>query len=154
MFLYPIVSFASTISSNFIVSLLRVHQETKRRSFQETNKPYQFSILRFWKICFQISPQTLGNIDVLLFVLNHLTPLPPQRDHNGQDGQLLHVRVEVVEPELVHHQEYIIYYTLLYLLHYQDNIIYCKLSYLVHHQERSSSSHPGATVHQDFSWTP
>ena len=61
-----------------------------------------FQYSGFGRFFFEILPQTLGNIDVLLFLLNHLTPLPPQRDHNGQDGQLFHLRVEVIEPELVH----------------------------------------------------
>ena len=51
------------------------------------------------------SPETLGNVGVLLFLLDHKAPLPPQSEHSGEDGELLHVGVNVVEPELVHRQE-------------------------------------------------
>ena len=51
------------------------------------------------------SPETLGNVGVLLFLLDHEAPLPPQSEHSGEDRELLDVGVDVVEPELVHGQE-------------------------------------------------
>ena len=67
-------------------------------------------------------PETLCNVGILLFLLNHKAPLPPQGEHGGKDGELLHVGVGVVEPELVHRQE------------------------------GSGPSHSGAAVHQNRAW--
>ena len=67
-------------------------------------------------------PETLCNVGILLFLLNHKAPLPPQGEHGGKDGELLHVGVDVVEPELVHRQE------------------------------GSGPSHSGAAVHQNRAW--
>ena len=67
-------------------------------------------------------PETLCDVGILLFLLNHKTPLPPQGEHGGKDGELLHVGVHVVEPELVHRQE------------------------------GSGPSNSGAAVHQNSTW--
>ena len=67
-------------------------------------------------------PETLCYVGILLFLLDHKTPLPPEGEHSGEDGELLHARVDVVQPELVHRQE------------------------------GSSSSHSGAAVHQNRAW--
>ena len=50
-------------------------------------------------------PEALGDVGVLLFLLDHQAPLLPQLEHGGEDGELLDLRVDVVEPELVHGQE-------------------------------------------------
>ena len=50
-------------------------------------------------------PETLCNEDILLFLLHHEAPLLPEGKHCGEDGELLDVGVDVVEPELVHGQE-------------------------------------------------
>ena len=47
-------------------------------------------------------PEALCNVGILLLLLNHLAPLLPQLKHGGEDGELLDVGVDVVEPELVH----------------------------------------------------
>ena len=47
-------------------------------------------------------PEALGNVGILLFLLDHQAPLLPQLKHGGEDGELLDLRVDVVEPELVH----------------------------------------------------
>ena len=54
---------------------------------------------------FKFSPETFGNVRVLFFLLDHQDSLLPERNHGGQDGELVDVGVEVVEPELVHRQE-------------------------------------------------
>ena len=66
-----------------------------------------------------ISPETLGNVGILFFLLDHQASLPSEGNHRGQDGELVDVGVEVVQPELVHRQE------------------------------GPGSSHAGAAVHQD-----
>ena len=67
-------------------------------------------------------PETLCNVGILLFLLDHKAPLPPEGEHRGKDGEVLHVGVDVVQPELVHRQE------------------------------GSSSSHSGTAVYQDCAW--
>ena len=73
-------------------------------------------------LCANDKTETLCNVGILLFLLNHKAPLPPQGEHGGKDGELLHVGVHVVEPELVHRQE------------------------------GSGPSHSGAAVHQNRTW--
>ena len=51
------------------------------------------------------SPETLGNVGILFFLLDHQASLPSEGNHRGQDGELVDVGVEVVQPELVHRQE-------------------------------------------------
>ena len=50
-------------------------------------------------------PETLCNVDILLFLLNHEAPLLSEGKHGGKDRELLDVWVDVVEPELVHSQK-------------------------------------------------
>ena len=69
-----------------------------------------------------IQPETLCNVGILFFLLNHKAPLPPEGEHSGEDGEVLDVGVDVVQPELVHRQE------------------------------GSSSSHSGTAVYQDCAW--
>ena len=69
-----------------------------------------------------IQPETLCNVGILFFLLNHKAPLPPEGEHRGKDGEVLHVGVDVVQPELVHRQE------------------------------GSSSSPSGTAVYQDCAW--
>ena len=45
-------------------------------------------------------PEASCNIDILLFLLDHQAPLPPQFEHCVLDGQLLNVGVLDVHPEL------------------------------------------------------
>ena len=52
-----------------------------------------------------VLPETFCNVSVLLFLLDHKTPLLPQLEHSGIKGKLSYVGVDVVEPELVHRQE-------------------------------------------------
>ena len=47
-------------------------------------------------------PEALSDVGILLFLLDHQAPLLPQLKHGGEDGELLDLRVDVVEPELVH----------------------------------------------------
>ena len=53
----------------------------------------------------KFSPEALGDVGVLFFLLDHQASLLPEGNHRGQDGELVDVGVEVVEPELVHRQE-------------------------------------------------
>ena len=50
-------------------------------------------------------PETFGNVGVLFLLLDHQTTLPPHRKHGVHDGQLGDLRVEVLQPELVHSDE-------------------------------------------------
>ena len=50
-------------------------------------------------------PEALSDVGILLFLLDHQAPLLPQLEHGGEDGELLDLGVNVVEPELVHCQE-------------------------------------------------
>ena len=67
--------------------------------------------MKLWKkafICFlffKYQPETFGNVGVLFLLLDHQTALPPHRGHGVHDGQLGDLRVEVVQPELVHRDE-------------------------------------------------
>ena len=70
----------------------------------------------------KFSPEALGDVGILFFLLDHQTSLPPEGNHGGHDGELVDVGVEVVQPELVH----------------------C--------QEGSSPSHTSTAVHQDCPW--
>ena len=54
---------------------------------------------------FNFSPEALGNVGVLFLLLDHQASLPPEGNHSGQDGELVDVGVEEVEPQLVHGQE-------------------------------------------------
>ena len=54
---------------------------------------------------FKHQPETFGNVGVLLLLLDHQTALPPHCDHGVHDGELGDLRVEVVQPELVHCNE-------------------------------------------------
>ena len=54
---------------------------------------------------FKHQPETFGNVGVLFLLLDHETALPPHRDHGVHDGELGDLRVEVVQPELVHCNE-------------------------------------------------
>ena len=45
-------------------------------------------------------PEALGDVGILLFLLDHQAPLLPQLEHGVLDGQLLHVGVLDVQPEL------------------------------------------------------
>ena len=45
-------------------------------------------------------PEAPCNIDILLFLLDHQAPLLPEFDHSVLEGQLLHVGVLDVQPEL------------------------------------------------------
>ena len=47
------------------------------------------------------SPEALGNVGILFPLLDHQASLPPECNHGGQDGELVDVGVEVVQPELV-----------------------------------------------------
>ena len=47
-------------------------------------------------------PEALSDVGILLLLLDHQAPLLPQLEHGGEDGELLDLGVDVVEPELVH----------------------------------------------------
>ena len=70
----------------------------------------------------KFSPEALGDVGILFFLLDHQASLPPEGNHGGHDGELIDVGVEVVQPELVHRQE------------------------------GSGSSHTSTAVHQDCPW--
>ena len=53
----------------------------------------------------KFSPEALGDVGVLFFLLDHQASLPPEGNHRGHDGELVDVGVEVVQPELVHRNE-------------------------------------------------
>ena len=57
------------------------------------------------KFHFNFSPEALGNVGVLFLLLDHQASLSPEGNHSGQDGELVNVGVEEIEPELVHCQE-------------------------------------------------
>merc|ERR1719378_1787367 len=65
--------------------------------------PSAFIVVAF--LCADNETEALCNVGILLFLLNHQASLPPQGEHGGKEGELLHVGVDVVEPELVHRQE-------------------------------------------------
>ena len=50
-------------------------------------------------------PETFGNVGVLFLLLDHQTTLPPHGGDRVHDGQLGDLRVEVVQPQLVHSDE-------------------------------------------------
>ena len=82
-----------------VVSLLRVDDKAARYNACY-NACYQYSI----EVCILI-PEAFGNVGILFLLLDHQAPLLPQLKHGGEDGELLDLRVDVVEPELVHGQE-------------------------------------------------
>ena len=97
-----------------IVSLLSTDDETAREDW------YIHIIHMIFHLKF--SPEALGDVGILFFLLDHQASLPPEGNHGGHDGELVDVGVEVVQPELVHRQE------------------------------GSGPSHAGAAVHQNRTW--
>ena len=97
-----------------IVSLLSTDDETAREDW------YIHIIHMIFHLKF--SPEALGDVGILFFLLDHQASLPPEGNHGGHDGELVDVGVEVVQPELVHRQE------------------------------GSGSSHTSTAVHQDCPW--
>ena len=80
-------------SAFVVVAFLRADDETEEKAL-------------IWHFSeFPPKPERLCDVGILLFLLNHKAALPPQSEHGGEDGELLHVGVDVVEPELVHRQE-------------------------------------------------
>ena len=67
-------------------------------------------------------PEASGNVHILFLLLNHQATLSSEGNHQGEDGELCHIGVEVVEPEFV------------------DG------------QKGSRSSYTGTTMHQDCAW--
>ena len=75
-------------SAFVVVAFLRADDETEEKALI-----WHFSVFK---------PERLCDVGVLLFLLNHKAALPPQGEYGGEDGELLHIGVDVVEPELVH----------------------------------------------------